>query len=306
MSALETPLCPLLGIRYPLVQAPMAGVNTPELAAAVSEAGALGSLGGAALSVDELRGAIRRIRELTEAPFSVNLFAPPYSSEEQFAVVLEERVPVFSFTFGQVDPAPFRELGIVVLGTATTAAEARALDADVVVAQGAEAAGHRGTFLGSFEEGLVPLAELLPAAVREASAPVVAAGGIMDGAGIAAALAAGAQGAQLGTAFLFTPECAAPRAWLVALRTFDTVVTAAYTGRPARGARTPFLEELMAGPEPLPYPEQARRRAAVRQRDGYGFYLGGTGARRGRELPAAELVRTLVAEASSSLHGALT
>jgi nitronate monooxygenase len=128
----------------------------------------------------------------------------------------------------------------------------------------------------------------------------------MDGAGIAAALAAGAQGAQLGTAFLFTPECAAPRAWLEALRTFDTVVTAAYTGRPARGARTPFLEELMAGPEPLPYPEQARRRAAVRQRDGYGFYLGGTGARRGRELPAAELVRTLVAEASSSLHGALT
>ena len=300
MSPLHTPLCELLGVRYPIVQAPMAGVNTPELAAAVSNAGALGSLGGAAWSADRLRDAIRRVRALTRSPFAVNLFAPPFSSDDQLAVVLEERVAAFSFAFGPIDPAPFREAGIVVLGTATTAAEARALDVDVVVAQGAEAGGHRGTFLGPFEEALVPLADLVPAVAREAEVLVAAAGAIMDGAGVAAALELGAQGAQLGTAFLFTPECAAPRAWLEALRTYETVVTAAYTGRPARAARTPSLEELMAGPEPLPYPEQARRNAPLRERDGFGFYLGGTGARRGRELPAGELVRTLVAEAEQA------
>ena len=296
MSRLQTPFSDLLGIRLAIVQAPMAGVNTPELAAAVSNAGALGSLGGAALSADELRDGIRRIRALTPSPFAVNLFAPPFSSDDQFAVVLEERVPAFSFTFGPLDAMPFRESGIVVLGTATTAAEARALDVDVVVAQGGEAGGHRGTFLGAFEEALVPLADLVPAIVGEAQTPVVAAGAIMDGAGIAAALELGAHGVQLGSAFLFAAECRAPRAWLDALRRYETVVTAAYTGRPARAARTPFLEELMAGPEPLPYPEQARRQAPLRERDGYGFYLGGTGASRGRELPAGELVRTLVAE----------
>ena len=308
MKLLETPLRDLLGVRYPIAQAPMAGVGTPELAAAVSEAGALGSVAGARLSPDELRAAIRRARELTDLPFAVNLFAPPFSGDDVFAVVLEERPAALSFTFGPVDPAPFREAGIVVLGTATTAAEARALDVDVVVAQGAEAGGHRGTFLGPFEEGLVPLTELVPAVVRDAAAPVLAAGAIMDGADVVAALELGAQGAQLGTAFLFTRECAAPRAWLDALRTRDTVVTAAYTGRPARAARTPFLEELMAGPEPLPYPDQARLHAPLRGRDGYGFYLGGTGARRARELTAGELVRTLVAEAepSSSAQGALT
>ncbi|MHB8468351.1 MAG: NAD(P)H-dependent flavin oxidoreductase [Gaiellaceae bacterium] len=289
-------LIELLGVRHPIVQAPMANVQPPALAAAVSNAGALGSIAGATLLPDALRAAIREVRAATDAPFAVNLFAPPYCSEAQYAVVLEERPQVFSFTFAPVDPAPFREAGIVVLGTATTAAEARALDVDVVVAQGAEAGGHRGTFLGSFDDGLVPLAELVPAVVDAVSVPVVAAGGLVDGAGIAAALASGAEGAQLGTAFLFTPECATPRAWLDALRTHATVVTDAYTGRAARAARTPFLEALMARPERLPYPEQARQFAELRGRDGYGFYLGGVSAPLARELPAANLVATLVAE----------
>ncbi len=298
MTSLVTPLSGLLGVRYAIVQAPMANVQPPALAAIISEAGGLGSIAGASLSPDELRAAIREVRAASFGSFAVNLFAPPYLREGQLEVVLEERPPVFSFTFGIVDPAPLREAGIVVLGTATTAEEARALEeagVQAVVAQGAEAGGHRGTFLGSFEESLVPLAELVPACVAAVSVPVVAAGGIVDGAGIAAALALGAQGVCLGTAFLFTPECETPRAWLDALRRRETVVTDAYSGRPGRAARTPFLERLMTGPPPLPYPEQ--RRAVEALADAERFFLGGTGGPRARELPAAELVHTLIAEA---------
>jgi nitronate monooxygenase len=171
---------------------------------------------------------------------------------------------------------------------------------DAIVAQGAEAGGHRGTFLGAFDEALVPLAELVPAASAAVSVPVLAAGGIVDGAGIAAALAAGAQGVQLGTAFLFTPECATPRAWLAALREHETIVTPAYSGRHARAARTPFLADLAAAGEPLPYPLQRAVVADLAGVDGYGLYLGGTGASRAREVPAGELVRLLVAETDAA------
>ncbi len=298
MSSLVTPLAGLLGVRYALVQGPMANVQPPELAAAVSEAGGLGSIAGAALSPDALRAAIREVRARAfGASFAVNLFAPPYLRDGQLEVVLEERPPVFSFTFGVVDPAPLREAGVVVAGTATTADEARALEeagVQVVVAQSAEAGGHRGTFLGPFEDALVPLAELVPACVEAVSVPVVAAGGLVDGAGIAAALRLGAQGASLGTAFLYAPDCETPRDWLDALRTYPTVVTDAYSGRPGRAARTPFLEQLMAGPPPLPYPEQRRVVEALPGAER--FFLGGVAAPRARELPAAELVHTLVAE----------
>jgi nitronate monooxygenase len=301
MRRLDTPLADDLGVRFPIVQAPMAYASPPALAIAVSNAGALGSIAGAPLSPDELRAAIREVRAATDGPFAVNVFAPPYLREGQLETILEERPPVVSFTFGILDPAPLRGAGIAVLGTATTVEEARELEragVDAVAAQGAEAGGHRGTFLGPFEDGLVPLAELVPAVVSSVSVPVIAAGGIVDGAAVAQQLAAGAQGVSLGTAFLFTPECAVPPDWLDALRRHETVVTAAYSGRPARAARTPFLEKLMAGPPPLPFPEQ---REAVKARpDAERFYLGGTGAPRARELSAGDLVRTLVVEAESA------
>jgi nitronate monooxygenase len=296
LSILDTSLCELLGVRFPLVQAPMANNAPPALAAAVSAAGALGSIAGVALSADELRAAIREVREATDAPFAVNLFAAPYLREGALDVVLEERPPVFSFAFGVVEPPELKEAGIVMLGTATTAEEALALEqagVDAVIAQGAEAGGHRGSFLDGFP--LVPLAELVPACLDAVSVPVIAAGGIMDGAGIAEMLALGAAGVSLGTAFLFTPEAARPRDHLEALRSLDTVVTDAYTGRPMRAARTPVLDELMAGPPPLPYP--AQRTVAAEKGP---LYMGGTGASRGRELAAGELVRLLVAEAEAA------
>jgi nitronate monooxygenase len=271
---------------FRLVQAPMAGVQPAELAIAVSRAGALGSIAGAVLSPDKLRETIRSVRAvLGELPFAVNLFAPPFSSDAAYEVVLAERPPVFSYTFEPVDPAPFRERGITVLGTATTAAEARALDVDAVVAQGAEAGGHRGSFLG---DELVPLAELVPAC--PGGVPVIAAGGIATREDVRTALGLGAAGVQVGTAFLFTPECGVGREHLDALRTYETVVTDAYTGRAARMARTPVIDELLAGPPPLPFPEQRAVSAKVGP-----LYLGGVGAPRAREMPAAELVRDLLA-----------
>ena len=337
----RTRLTDLLGTRYPIVQAPMAGgPSTVDLAVAVSEAGGLGSLAGALLSPDRLREAIREVRQRTDRPFAVNVFAPVPSApadpgateavqrelarhrqrlglpeppplsqpgwtiEDQLAVIAEARVAALSFTFGIPPLTGFD--GIVVMGTATTAAEAVALEAagvDVVVAQGAEAGGHRGTFLGGFDDGLVGLVALVPQLARAVAVPVVAAGGIVDGSGVAAALALGAEGVQMGTAFLFTTESGASATWRQALRDLPSMVTDAYSGRPARGAATPFVRELAAGPPPAPYDIQRRLTSDFRRVDGYGWYLGGQAAPLARELPAAELVAALDRETTAALAG---
>jgi nitronate monooxygenase len=278
----------LFGARHPVLQAPMAHVQAPSVAAAVASAGGLGTIAGAALSVDDLRSALREVRATTDGVYGVNVFAPPYLRDGVLDVVLEERPAFFSFTFGLVDPEPLRGAGIAVLGTATTAEEASALEAagvDAVVAQGAEAGGHRGTFLGSFEDGLVPLDQLL--ASIDIALPVIAAGAIVDADDVRRVRALGAAGVSVGTAFLFTRECAAPPEHVDALRRYDTVVTPAYTGRHMRAARTPVLEVLMHE-EPLPYPEQ---RAVSAQRGP--VYMGGTGAKRAREQTVGELVAEL-------------
>jgi nitronate monooxygenase len=336
----ESRLTELLGTTYPIVQAPMAGgPTTIELVAAVSEAGGLGSIAAAMLGPDELRATIRAVRERTSRPFAVNLFAPvppgdvdpralaamresldrlrvrrglptsptpppagTWTVEDQLAVVAEERVPALSFTFGI--PPLDRLDGVCLVGTATTREEALALEAagtHVIVVQGAEAGGHRGTFIGPFGDALIGLAALVPDVVDAVSVPVVAAGGINDGRGVAAALALGAEGVQLGTAFLFCPESGAAPAWRSALRELPTVVSDAYTGRPARGARTPFVDELMAGPPPVPYELQRGLTNDFRGVDGCGWYLGGQGARAARELPAADLVAALADETDAAL-----
>jgi nitronate monooxygenase len=226
-----------------------------------------------------------------------------WTVEDQLAVIAQAHVAALSFTFGIPSLTGFDDM--VVMGTATTTAEAMALEeagVDVVVLQGAEAGGHRGTFMGSFDDGLVGLVALVPQVVGAVSVPVVAAGGIVDGRGVAAALALGAEGVQLGTAFLFASESGAPAAWRQALRDFPTIVTDAYTGRPARGAATPFVRELAAGPPPAPYEVQRRLTADFRRVDGCGWYLGGQAAPLARQLAAADLVAALDHETVAALH----
>src|SRR4051794_271 len=265
------------GVMLPkIIQAPMANNQPATLAAAVSNAGGLGFVPGAALRADALRDDIREGRALTTAPFGVNLFAPPHLDDDSLALVVEERPAYFSFAFGIVEPGPLRDAGITVLGTATSVEEARALaDAgvDYVIAQGAEAGGHRGSFLDGFP--LVPVRELVSAIDF---VPVVAAGGIVSREDVHELIELGAVAVQVGTAFLFTRECARPREHLEALRTHETVVTDAYTGRPMRAARDDVLQRLMDGAPPLPFPQQRFESAKLGP-----LFMGGTGAQRARE-----------------------
>ncbi len=345
---METALTRRLGIVHPIWQAPMGGgPSTPALAAAVSNAGGLGSLAGGYLSPDQLRREVAATRALTDRPFAVNLFAgghdarahrtgarmlallaplhaalqlpapalpplPPDRFEAQVAAVLESPPAVVSFTFG-IPPRAVVErlqrLGVCVVGTATAPVEGRLWQeagADVVVAQGAEAGAHRGTFAVDFEAGMFPTDELVRALAAERAVPVVASGGLMDGADLARVLRLGAGAAQLGTAFLACPESGAPDAYKRALVEAEgdrTVVTRAFTGRPARGLRNAFTDLLAGEPDAvLPYPLQhaltrpLRDAAARLARAEYLSLWAGQGVARMRALPAAALVRALVAE----------
>lgn len=341
-----------LHIEQPIIQAPMGGgPSTPELVAAVSNAGGLGSLGAAYLTPQQILDTVRRIKALTDKPFNVNLFAGGYErarqidpapmlsllseihaalalpppalppdvpdpSPDQFEAVLEAQPPIFSFTFGIPGAEAMRRLvarGTAVIGTATTVEEARMLaDAGVtaIVLQGEEAGAHRGTFAGPFEAAMIPTLSLVAEAVRTVSIPVIASGGLMDGRDIAAALNRGASAVSLGTAFLTCPESGAPeahkRAILAAARD-TTVVTRAFSGRPARGIRNAFIEALEGKEEMiLPFPSQnaltrpMRNAAAKRGDAAYLSLWAGRGVARARTLPAGELVRRLVEEAGTA------
>lgn len=267
---------------YRVVQAPMATNMPVSLVAAAANAGALGMLPCAWTPAGRVRELIREVRSLTHRPFGVNFFAGPYLDEDSLQVALDEGVGIVSFHVGHVALDD-----VEVLATATSAEEARVLaDAgvDVIVAQGMEAGGHRGSFLDGFP--LLPVHDLLDSI--DVDVPVLAAGGIVSRDDVRAALDHGAAGVQVGTAFLFTRECARPPEHLDALRTYETVMTDAYTGRLMRAARTPLLDELMAEGASLPFPDQGR---ASRERGP--LYMGGTGAKRARECSVAELVAEL-------------
>jgi nitronate monooxygenase len=337
-----------LDIQHPVIQGPLGGgPSTPELVAAVSNAGGLGSLGAAYMTPDQITAAVQRIKSLTKKSFQVNLFAggwdagdhvdpqpmlellaeihqtlglsapaPPLPKPdpfpEQFEAVLDVRPSIFSFTFGIPNRdamARLKQRRILILGTATTIAEARLLaeaGADAIVAQGAESGAHRGTFAGPFETCMVPTLQLVREITAAVDLPVIASGGLMDGFDIAAATAAGAAAASLGTAFLVSTESGAPPAHKQAVLTAvkdTTVITRAFSGRPARGLPNAFIQKLIGREDAiLPYPLQnaltrAMRTAAAQQgRPEFLSLWAGQGVARARAMPAAELVNCLVAE----------
>ncbi|MBQ5946094.1 nitronate monooxygenase family protein [Massilia sp. ST3] len=359
MSA-TTSLSTLLGIRHPIIQAPMAGVSTPRLAAAVSEAGGLGSIAVGAGSAAQARAAIQEVRKLTAKPFNVNVFThrpaqadpareaqwldylrphfsalgaePPGALREIYTsfladpamleVLASERPAVVSFHFGLPSAdqiAALRAAGCMLLASATSLEEALAAEAagmDAVVAQGYEAGGHRGVFDHEQPDpaiGTLALVRLLAARLR---IPVVAAGGIMDGQGIAAVQRLGAASAQLGTAFILCPESSATAHHRQLMRAgagigaggggagLRTAITAAISGRPARGLVNRFFDGVGApGHPPLPdYPiayDAAKALVAAAGAQGVQDYTvnwAGQGFQLARELPAAELVERLAAE----------
>jgi nitronate monooxygenase len=335
---------------HPIVQAPLAGgPSTPALAAAVSEAGGLGFLAAGYKGIDAVRADLEALRGLTRRPFGLNVFAPPAGAadpdslrayaaalereserrgvplgtprrdddgwEEKLALAAAERIAVVSFTFGCPPAAAIERLhaaGAEVWVTVTTPGEARLAveaGADALVVQGAEAGGHRGGFdeVAGAELGLLAALQLIGA---EVELPLVATGGVTTGRGIAAALAAGAAAAQLGTAFMRTPEAGTSPAHREALVTGErTALTRAFTGRTARGIVNRFLREH-SGEAPDAYPEVHHltaplRTAAREQGDAEGFHLwAGQAHRLAEALPAGELVGRLAAEAAAALDDA--
>jgi nitronate monooxygenase len=338
----------LLGIELPIIQAPMAGVQGSALAVAVSNAGGLGSLPCAMLSLDAMRNELTAIKAQTGNPFNVNFFChtPPTPSTEREAAwraalspyhkefgidadsipvnpgrapfrteaadVLDEFKPaVVSFHFGLPSAdllARVRAWGSKILSSATTTEEARWLEAhgvDAIIAQGLEAGGHRGNFLSEDLTTQLGTFALLPQIVREVKVPVIAAGGIADAKGVAAAMALGAAGVQIGTAFLLCPETATSAVHRAALKSAaarHTALTNLFTGRPARGIVNRIMKELgpisPATPAfPLATAAIAPLRAKAESRGSGDFspLWSGQNASGCKEVPAAQLTRELAA-----------
>jgi nitronate monooxygenase len=340
------PFIERLGLRVPILQAPMAGVSTPALAAAVTQAGGLGALGLGAMTVDQAEAALRAAAALTTGPINANLFchqpvppdparnrawiahlapafaefgaAPPEDlfeiyqsfrgSRAMLDMLLALRPAVVSLHFGLPEPeaiAALKAAGIVLLASATSAAEARAAMAagiDAVVAQGWEAGGHRGLFDPDGADERLGTFDLLPR-IAALGLPVIAAGGLMTGADIARAERLGAAAAQLGTAFVACPESAADTAYRAALGS-ATEMTRAISGRPARGIANRFtalgdgVPAAQIAPYPYAYDAGKALNAAARAQGETGFSAqwAGTGAACARPMPAADLVALLARE----------
>ncbi|GAB3049026.1 NAD(P)H-dependent flavin oxidoreductase [Virgibacillus ainsalahensis] len=283
----------LLEIKYPIIQAPMAGgITTSTLVSEVSNSGGLGMIGVGGMPSNQMREQIREVKQLTSNNFGINLFVPGefttsdseieettklldplfrkldiqqnevdlpsskrnYESfQEKVEIIAEERVPVCSFIFGIPPKEVITKLkgnGIIVIGTATTVHEAVEIEnagLDAVVVQGSEAGGHRGTFAGEVEESLIGLMSLLPQAANHVTIPIIAAGGIMDGRGLAASLCLGAKGVQMGTAFLTTIESGAHplhKEAILDTSKEQTVLTRSFTGKFARAIKNSFVSDL--------------------------------------------------------------
>lgn len=363
----HTALCDLLGIQYPVLQAPMQTIASPGLVAAVSEAGGLGILGGIGLTPDELRRQILEIRSLTKRPFGVNLILhaalrspvdPASISDETvrgvqavlnrfrgrlglpsrtgpppqlpadgltavFRVIVEERVPLFSTGLGLPTAdmvTTCHQAGIKVMSMVAVVAdalEAEKLGVDVIVAQGAEAGGHRsmGVKPQTPESAAIGTMVIVPQIAKAVRVPTVAAGGISDGRGLAAAVMLGAAGVLMGTRFIATAEATAPsfhKQALVAADSDQTTVSDAFTGHYARFLRNDYIESYRTSGAPV-FPavlQQLASRdiveAALEQQVAalYPMYAG-QGVGMIDTIPrAAEIVRSVIAEAREALESA--
>ena len=347
------------GIALPIIQAPMAGASTPDMAVAVSEAGGLGSLPSALYSVEQLQAALESIRAATTRPFNVNFFthrvpavdsaglarwrarlapyyvaagldpgmATPASGRAPFdasycALVEAFRPAVVSFHFGLPEPALLdrvKATGARIIASATTVAEAVWLErrgVDAVIAMGVEAGGHRGNFLTEDMSAQVGTFALVPQVVDAVSVPVIAAGGIADGRGVAAAMMLGAAAVQVGTAYLFTHEARLPPLHAAALQRAaddNTALTNLFTGRPARGVINRLMREV--GPlsnDAPPFPTAGSGLAPIRShaeatgRDDFTNLWSGQAAALARPADGAlskagELTQRLARDASACL-----
>lgn len=345
--------CRRFGVRVPILLAPMAGACPPSLSIAVGQGGGMGSCGALLFSQDEIRSWAESVRAASAAPFQINLWVPeppparnsehearlrqflaqwgppvpesaadevPRDFRAQSEALLSVRPAVASSIMGVFPPdlvTALKAAGIAWYAVVTTVKEAslaEAAGADVIVAQGMEAGGHRGSFdNAAAEQQQVGLFALLPQVVDAVRVPVVATGGISDARGIAAALLLGASAVQIGTAFLRCPEAQLPQAWsraLAAARPEDTTLTRAFSGRAGRALATDYVRAAAAPntPPPAPYPVQrgltgAMRRKAIAQDTLRGMQAwAGQGAGLARPEPAAQIVPRLWREAQELLR----
>ena len=335
----------------PIVQAPMAGASSPEMALAVSRSGALGSIAGAAFTPDEIEASAAMVRGATDAPFAMNLLVSAPAAPDAAALdeALERLRPWYdelgaplpdrpnrfahdfsaqldavtraapalaSFAFDLIDRdaiAALKAAGSYVVGTANTVAEARAwaeAGADGICAQGMEAGGHRGNFLAETEASLVGTLPLTAAILAAVDLPVIAAGGIMDGRGVAAALALGASAAQMGSAFLLADQAITGPIWQRAIGEAPddpTRLTRAFSGRHARGLENRFMREMRPVEYEVPaYPVQnrltqpLRAAAAAANRPELMSLWAGQAVKLARPGDAGEMVRRWWAEAQEA------
>lgn len=330
------------------------GITTSKLVAEVSNSGGLGMIGAGYMTPIQMREQIREIKQLTSNYFGINLFVPnefnvtvnevksanqilqpireqlnlhekdsleiPKSNHvletfnEQIKIVIEEKVPVCSFTFGipcKKVIAELKQHNIILMGTATTVREAVEIEKngmDIVVVQGSEAGGHRGNFINGFQESLVGLMSLIPQVVDHLSIPVIATGGIMDGRGLMASICLGAKGVQMGTAFLTCIESGAHKVHKEAIlhaNEDQTVLTRAFSGKWARGIKNKFILEMQKHEMSLPdFPVQNTLTQAIRKastsenNQDFMSLWSGQSSRLAKNQTVETLIKNIIAEAT--------
>ncbi|MEH7131359.1 nitronate monooxygenase [Neobacillus drentensis] len=329
------------------------GVTTSKLVAEVSNSGGLGMIGAGYMTPIQIREQIQEIKQLTSNPFGINLFVPndfnvmenqiklsnqilhpirqqlnlhqkdcleiPNFNEvfaifmEQIKVVMEENVPICSFTFGIPSKeviAELKQANILLIGTATTVREAvenEIAGIDLVVVQGSEAGGHRGNFIDGNEGSLVGLMSLIPQVVDNVNIPVISAGGIMDGRGLMASICLGAKGVQMGTAFLTCVESGAHQVHKEAILNANedhTVLTRSFSGKWARGIKNKFILELQKNEEFLPdFPvqntltQEIRKFSAAHNNQEFMSLWSGQSPRLAKSQTVESLIKSIIAEA---------